>query len=459
MMTMSGLTFWRSGYLISMQARHYKNIVLGAGISGLTAALELQAKGLDVVVLEKSGKASGVLQSIKKDGFAWDRAAHTIAVDQEVKSFLERYGVSKLLVKPSDVAKVRQIAIKDEIWDISSNPLKIFGAPFLSFNAKLKLVRELFKAPIKSDNPTVYEFFEYHFGSEITQNIISAVFAGIYAGNIEQMEMKSVMAKVYEIEQGAGSIIRGLIKNKGSFGGREIFGLKGGMEALGHQLAERLENICYGTSIHKVERRNGKYHVETSGQEFTCDHLISTLPSYALEGLISELSPNMQKMLKAISYEPMVLIHVGFPGQVHQVNSKAFGFLCSQYDSPVLKGALYNSDLFEERAPSGFDAYTIFMKPKIKWLDDEDKLEVEVLRTVEHFKRLTHITTEATIIEKSVWRNAIPQFNRPYAELKSALLRESREIPGFTLSGSYISGVSVPDCIKYNMKLASELSV
>lgn len=457
MMTMSGPTCSPNGYLILMQVRHYKYIVLGGGISGLTLALELQSRGREVLVLEKSSRAGGVLQSAKQGGFVWDRAAHTIAVDRDVKTFLDKYHLSNFLIKASDVSKVRQIAIKDQIWEISNHPAKVLGGQFLSFKAKVKLLKELFKRPIKDANPTVYEFFEYHFGSEITKNIISAVFSGIYAGNIEQMEMKSVMAKVFEIEQESGSIIRGMIKNKDKFASREIFGFRGGMEVLGEQLSEQLDHINYNSEVDQIKRKDERFVLSAGSEEFTCDQLISTLPSYALAPLMAEVSKSMQKKLLAISYQPMVLIHVGFPKLANQENTKAFGFLCSQYDSPTLKGALYNSDLFESRAPKDFNGYTIFMKPKIKCFEDEDKMTGEISKTVERFKKLTGITVEPHILMKSVWRNAIPQFNRPFSALRSSLLEESSKLDGFTLSGSFISGVSVPDCIKHNIKVASEL--
>ena len=44
-------------------------VVVGAGISGLTCAYRLQRSGLDVIVLESSDAAGGVIQTDNEHGF------------------------------------------------------------------------------------------------------------------------------------------------------------------------------------------------------------------------------------------------------------------------------------------------------------------------------------------------------------------------------------------------------
>jgi oxygen-dependent protoporphyrinogen oxidase len=52
--------------------------VIGAGITGLTAAFYLQRKGIPVTVYEASSRVGGVIQSLKRDGYLAEFGPNTI---------------------------------------------------------------------------------------------------------------------------------------------------------------------------------------------------------------------------------------------------------------------------------------------------------------------------------------------------------------------------------------------
>src|SRR5437870_1623025 len=52
--------------------------IIGAGITGLTAAFYLQRKGIPVTVYEASGRVGGVIQSLRQDGYLAEFGPNTI---------------------------------------------------------------------------------------------------------------------------------------------------------------------------------------------------------------------------------------------------------------------------------------------------------------------------------------------------------------------------------------------
>src|SRR5437762_10236964 len=52
--------------------------IIGAGITGLTAAFYLKRKGVPVTVYESSGRVGGVIQSLRQDGFLAEFGPNTI---------------------------------------------------------------------------------------------------------------------------------------------------------------------------------------------------------------------------------------------------------------------------------------------------------------------------------------------------------------------------------------------
>ncbi|MBT6379457.1 MAG: FAD-dependent oxidoreductase, partial [Opitutales bacterium] len=47
-------------------------IIIGGGISGLTAGYLLQQRGLDISVIEKGPTPGGPIQSVKQEGFLFE---------------------------------------------------------------------------------------------------------------------------------------------------------------------------------------------------------------------------------------------------------------------------------------------------------------------------------------------------------------------------------------------------
>ncbi|MEX5249340.1 MULTISPECIES: phytoene desaturase family protein [Kocuria] len=83
-----------------MSARH-DAIVIGAGLSGLSAAALLARVGLDVVVLEKADGPGGCARSFTRDGFTFDPAVH-VTVEARPEAYigllLEHLGVADQVV-------------------------------------------------------------------------------------------------------------------------------------------------------------------------------------------------------------------------------------------------------------------------------------------------------------------------------------------------------------------------
>ena len=207
--------------------------------------------------------------------------------------------------------------------------------------------------------------------------------------------------------------------------------------------------------------------MHTSSGEFTCDRLISTIPAFALSRVVETCNIELSRILKSIKYAPIALIHVAFAkndtSDAEQTDLEtseeirrqdsigkngAFGFLCSQYHPSSLKGAIYNSQIFPSRSTHGFENYTIFMDYR-----KDGNIEGDVTQVIEEFKKLKKIDYEAIVSEVTIWEKGIPQFDKPYLKRKNEIISKAQ----FEVSGSFISGVSVNDCIKYNIELAKEM--
>ncbi len=94
----------------------YKTIVVGAGMSGLTAAISLVKQGKKVLLLEKNSVCGGLVSSFVKDGFRFDAGPRELVNAGLVKPMLEELGIElTMLPNPVSLAVEReQIVVQGE---------------------------------------------------------------------------------------------------------------------------------------------------------------------------------------------------------------------------------------------------------------------------------------------------------------------------------------------------------
>lgn len=113
--------------------RHTDVIVVGAGLAGLAAALELRRNGKKVVVLEAQNRVGGRVFSESRDGIIIDYGAQWISPHQtRIHALIKRYG---LATTPTYQQGNTLFILQGKRWTIRSD------VPPLSVSSKLDLNR------------------------------------------------------------------------------------------------------------------------------------------------------------------------------------------------------------------------------------------------------------------------------------------------------------------------------
>ena len=90
-------------------------LIVGAGMSGLTAAAYLSREGYDVQLVEKNRDVGGLVQSFERDGFVFDAGPRSVINAGIVGPMLRQLGID-LEFLPNVVS----IGIEDEVIRVSS---------------------------------------------------------------------------------------------------------------------------------------------------------------------------------------------------------------------------------------------------------------------------------------------------------------------------------------------------
>lgn len=168
-------------------------IIIGAGISGLTAAVYLHQKGYKVQILEASDRAGGRIKTDVLDGFRLDRGFQVLLTEYpETKALLDYKKLNLKRFLPG--ATVLYDGGQFEIADPFRRPTALFATLFApvgslkdkmnTFFLKNKLlnisISDLFKQP---EIDTISQLKKYGFSPKMINRFYKPFFSGIFLEN------------------------------------------------------------------------------------------------------------------------------------------------------------------------------------------------------------------------------------------------------------------------------------
>src|SRR5882672_9307062 len=122
--------------------------IIGAGITGLTAAFYLKRKGIPVTVYEASGRVGGVIQSLRKNGYLAEFGPNTLLeTSPRIAQLVRDAGLQSRRVDPDGKAEARFVVRYRRPVAMPDSPLGFLTTELFSLRAKLAVLREPFVKP------------------------------------------------------------------------------------------------------------------------------------------------------------------------------------------------------------------------------------------------------------------------------------------------------------------------
>ena len=440
-----------------------KIVVLGAGISGLTTAYLLYKKGADVVVLEKKKEAGGSMESVRENGCLFDRGPNSaLETTPLIAQLVEELNLKDQLLYASKEANKRYILRNNNLYPLPMSPLAFIKTKLFSTGAKLRLLAEPFIGRSEDGYyQSIAEFVERRLGREFLDYAINPFVAGVYAGNPEELSVKSAFPKLYALEEKYGGLIIGTIKSakerkkraEQSKQSAKMFSFKDGMQALPNAIAGVLgDRVRYGCEVKEILKNESGYNVvfEHNGDEeiIGCQSVISAVPAYRAAEIFSKWDADLVKHLNDIYYPPVLVLYMIYNKKDIGHRLDGFGFLIPAKEKKSFLGALWSSVIFDGRTDEDKAAFTLFIGgSRDAALLKLDK-ELIIKKVIKEFEELMTIHSSPVFTSSRLWNKAIPQYNIGYIEHERYFEKFEKEHDGIILSGNYRGGISVGDCIK-----------
>jgi oxygen-dependent protoporphyrinogen oxidase len=439
--------------------------VLGAGISGLSAAWNLRRAGIPVTLFEASARAGGVIESIRRDGWLHEAGPNSLMEGApEAADMVAALGLEPRRLFAAAAAKNRFVVRRARLEAVPASPGAFLRSHLFSSRAKVRIASEFFRRRgRRSEAETVAEFTVRRLGREFLDYAIDPFVAGVYAGDPTRLSVRHAFPKLLALESKHGSLLRGAVRRRNTQGGPSgrLFSFPDGLEELPRTLAAALgDALRLQSRIVSVRRQDGEWRVayerggETREERFSA--LICTLPADALARLQFEgfENPGGLVVMGEIEHPPVASVFTGFRREDVAHALDGFGLLVPRAEGRRILGTLFSSTLFPGRAPAGHVALTTFVggarQPPLGRLDD-DAL-VELVRA----ELAALLGVRAAPVFASVRRHAraIPQYTVDFDRFQSACARAEASAPGLYVGGNCRDGVSLPACLASGRRLA-----
>ncbi|MBI5084652.1 MAG: protoporphyrinogen oxidase [Acidobacteria bacterium] len=443
-----------------------RTLIIGGGITGLSAAYELVKGGSKPTIIEAQPVLGGVIQTETVEGCVLEGGPDSfLAAKPAANELIREVGLGDQLIGSKDHERVtylvkggRLIPLPDGLMMmVPTRILPVAFSPLLSWGTKMRMGLEYFRKPpaVPMADRSVEEFITDHYGRETVDYLAEPLLAGVYGGSAARLSVNSVLTRFVELESKYGSLTRGVLEAKrrapkGGAAAPLFQTLKGGLTQLTGELQRRIQGqseVITGRA-ERVERRESGYSVRVNGEDIQADAVIMACPAWQAGALLGSVDERLAGLLEGVEYSSSITMALGYRREQCGRIPPGFGFLVPLKERRSLVACTFVGAKFPYRVPDSHVMLRCFLggagdEAILDWSDDD---LVAVVRS--ELKRLLGWDAAPAFTRIRRWRRSMAQYPVGHA----ARVRQIREIltglPGLEVAGNAYEGIGIPDCVR-----------
>ena len=457
--------------------------IIGGGISGLSAAYTIEEKrqsgtSVEYVLFESSPRLGGVLVTDCVDGCLVEAGPDSFLTEKPWAADLcRKIGLGDQLIGSNDskrktyiVAKGKLVVMPDGLmFMVPTKILPTVFSPLFSLRTKMRMAAEWFHPPHKaSEDETVAEMVERHYGSEMVDLLADPLLSGVYGGEASQLSVRAVLPRFADMESKHGSLGRAMLEARKKMGAaanvpaRPLFtSLKEGMQQMVDALVARLDANALKTSspVQSVIPQDDGWTVSAGYHSDQFDAVIIATSAQAASAVLQGADENLSRDLGEIKYSSSVTVTLGYDEKVRRSLPPGFGFLVPRSEGHRMLAATFVHNKFPHRAPENRALVRCFLGGA----RDEQILqssEEEILQTVRsELRQIVGIALDAEPLFARVykWKSAMAQYSVGHLERLQRIESLRQKLPGLALAGNGYNGIGVPDCVRSGTEAAGKI--
>lgn len=442
-------------------------VVIGAGLTGLTAAYYMHKNNKTVKVIEQNKVIGGVIQTHREDEFVFESGPNSgVLSTPETAELLEDVSDLCKLEIADEAAKKRWVWKGNRWQELPSGLMGGITTQLFSLKDKFRILGEPFRKKGSNPDETLDQLVKRRMGKSFLEYAVDPFILGIYAGDPSYLVPRFALPKLYNLEQDYGSFIGGAIKKKKEpqvdrekKATREVFSVEGGLSKLTDALAEKIgkEKIILDKQKLNVDKTNNGFQIRYDEDLIEAKHVIFTGGSHALHKIFDFITEQDIQKIDNLLYAKVVQLSLGFKEWKGR-ELDAFGGLVPFREQRDVLGVLLPSAFLKNRAPEKGALLSVFMggvrKPKVV-----DKTDEEIMKLAEKEVKAMMVLPEFNpdLVRIFRYQHAIPQYGASSQERLDKIEELQKTHPGLILAGNMRDGIGMSDRIKQGKNIADEV--
>lgn len=436
-------------------------LIVGGGITGLAAAHELAARGVEFLLLEASDRLGGLIQTEKVDGFTIEAGPDSVLAQKPAALQLcDELGLGPRLMT-SKIPRDAFVLSRGALHPLPSP--SVLGLPLtwrgilqydlLSPLARVRLAMEplVRRRRIPEEDESVASFFARRFGRATVPLIAAPLLGGIHAGRVDALSIRSVFPKLSEAERTRGSVLRAFRRTSGRPSPEGAFrSLSSGMAELVTAIGRRLPpgSVRLASGAATLRKTEDGWSVGTPQGEVNARAVILAAPAFAASRLLAGIDPEASALCAGTKYASTASITLAYRREQVAHPLAGSGFVVARSEEPSrVTACTWVSSKWEGRAPEGFVLLRAFAGGATDpHAVDSSGTELTEIAIAE-LTPVLGLTGTPVLTRVYRWRDAGAQHNvgqiARVAQLEERLARH----PGLLVAGSGFRSLGIPDCI------------
>lgn len=287
-------------------------VVVGAGLTGLSAAWHAARRGVRATVLERRSEVGGACASRHRDGFDFDLTGHLLHLSRaESEGVLVELGISKRLRRHRRRAGVALAGT------VTPYPIQIHThrlPPQIRRDCLLGFI-EAWRDGEPKTGGSFAEWVRSRFGEGLARHFFFPYNRKLFCTEPEEMTTDWVgryvpRPSLEEVVDGALGLHRGVVGYNATF----LYPRRGGIRLLADALAEGIEDLRLDTPVRAVHLRERELELG-DGSKLGWSTLIATLPLSQLAAITVDLGDEGRKMAANLRAVGVVNLNLGVVGR------------------------------------------------------------------------------------------------------------------------------------------------